>query len=149
MAIQIGVAPFPPLSGAFGDRRLFLCHPGDPMLIGCWTDDDCGHEQTEDGPICLVVGRRACREDIERLRTRFGAPLGSLIAFRSRANGSRAELRRQAREALKGQGIRRFAVLYVKDGREHRSPWFSSRKRAHTARALLQTKHGAAVIYAD
>jgi hypothetical protein len=149
MAIQIGVAPFPPVSGAFGDRRLFLCRPGDPMLIGWWTDDQCGHEQAEDGPICLVIGRRASSADLDRLQSRFGVPMESLIEFRSRAQGSRAALRREAREALKARGIERFAVLYVKDGQEHRSPWFSSRERAQAARAVLKAKHGAAVVYAD
>jgi hypothetical protein len=93
MAIQVGTAPFPPISGAFGDRRLFLCRPGDPMLIGWWSDDQCGHEQAEDGPICLVVGPRSSRADLDRLHSRFGVPMESLIEFRSRAQGSRAALK--------------------------------------------------------
>lgn len=87
MAIQIGVAPFPPVSGAFGDRRLFLCRPGDPMLVGRWTDDQCGHEQTENGPICLVVGRRAARADLERICTRFSVSAARLEAFQERTEG--------------------------------------------------------------
>lgn len=87
MAIQVGVAPFPPVSGAFGDRRLFLCRPSDKMLVGWWTDDQCGHEQAEDGPICLVVGRRASRADLERIHTRFSVSMERLEAFQERTVG--------------------------------------------------------------
>lgn len=90
MAIQIGVAPFPPVSGSFGDHRLFLCRPGDPMLIGRWSDDQCGHEQADDGPICIVIGRRTSRADIDRLHSRFGVPVKSLIEFLAGAQESHA-----------------------------------------------------------
>lgn len=43
----------------------------------------------------------------------------------------------------------RYCVLYVINGKEERSPWFSDHARAHQAREILAAKHGAAIVYVD
>lgn len=43
----------------------------------------------------------------------------------------------------------RTCVLYLKDGREHRSPWFASPARASRALAVMRRRYGAAVLYRD
>ena len=43
----------------------------------------------------------------------------------------------------------RACVLYIKDGIEQQSPWFSSRARAQQAKAIIQKKYGACVLYVD
>lgn len=43
----------------------------------------------------------------------------------------------------------RTCVLYLKDGREHRSPWFVSPSRAQRALAVMRRRYGAAVLYRD
>ncbi|MFC0593793.1 hypothetical protein ACFOHU_03460 [Ottowia pentelensis] len=45
----------------------------------------------------------------------------------------------------------RYLVLYLVNGREHQSPWFSDRGRAVLALQVLQAKYGErnATIYVD
>lgn len=50
----------------------------------------------------------------------------------------------------------KFCVLYVKRGadqrlREHRTPWFSSRDRAHAACRLMKQRYGErnAIVFVD
>lgn len=43
----------------------------------------------------------------------------------------------------------RSCILYLKGGREHRSPWFTSPSRAQRALAVMQRRYGAAVMYRD
>ncbi len=43
----------------------------------------------------------------------------------------------------------RWCVLYLNAGREHQSPWFSSRDRAAQALAVLRARYGSVVIYRD
>ncbi len=44
---------------------------------------------------------------------------------------------------------RRYAVLYLKNGRELRSPWFLRSSTAQTALQIMRQKHGSAIIYVD
>lgn len=43
----------------------------------------------------------------------------------------------------------KFCVFSLRDGIEHRSPWFSSRERAHKALAIIQSKGYRAIVYMD
>lgn len=43
----------------------------------------------------------------------------------------------------------RFAVVYLKDGQERRSAWFTSRSRAHRARRALEARYGQAIVLMD
>ncbi len=43
----------------------------------------------------------------------------------------------------------KYCVLYMKDGKEKRSAWFSSRARAHQAREIIAANYGAALVYVD
>lgn len=43
----------------------------------------------------------------------------------------------------------RICVVYMKDGIEHQSPWFTCRARAKQAQAIIQSKYGACVLYVD
>ena len=45
--------------------------------------------------------------------------------------------------------VLRTCVIYMKDGIEHRTAWFSSRERARQALAIIKSKYGAAVLYVD
>lgn len=42
-----------------------------------------------------------------------------------------------------------YRVFYLKDGRERRSPWFASRKRAQRALEVMKARYGRAIIYVD
>lgn len=44
-----------------------------------------------------------------------------------------------------------YCVFYLKNGREHRSPWLYRRDHAQTALELMQAKYGEknAIIYRD
>lgn len=42
----------------------------------------------------------------------------------------------------------RCCILYIKNGKEQRSPWFS-RANAETAYQLLKARYGQAIIYVD
>lgn len=44
-----------------------------------------------------------------------------------------------------------YCVLYLKNGREHQSPWFYRRDHAQTALEMMQAKYGKknAIIYLD
>ena len=43
----------------------------------------------------------------------------------------------------------RICVIYVKDGIEQQSPWFTCRARAEQAKAIIQKRYGACVLYVD
>ena len=43
----------------------------------------------------------------------------------------------------------KLCVLSLRNGREHRSPWFSSRERAYKALAVIQRQGFEAIIYVD
>lgn len=43
----------------------------------------------------------------------------------------------------------RICVIYVKDGIEQQSPWFTCRARAEQAKNIIQQKYGACVLYVD
>ncbi|MDD2712589.1 MAG: hypothetical protein PHU77_06670 [Simplicispira sp.] len=43
----------------------------------------------------------------------------------------------------------RICVIYMKNGIEHQSPWFTCRARAKQAQAIIQSKYGACVLYVD
>ena len=43
----------------------------------------------------------------------------------------------------------RVCVLYMKNGAEHQSPWFTCRARARLALAIIQKRYGACVLYVD
>lgn len=62
---------------------------------------------------------------------------------------ARHAIKRVAKQSISHLGTQRFCVLYLKDGKEHSSPWFGSRSRAHVARELLAAKYGPAIVYMD
>lgn len=70
----------------------------------------------------------------------------SIITARKEA---RKAARRAGKAALRFVGIERFRVLWLRDGKECRGPWFYSRERAHQARALMASKYGRAIVWAD
>lgn len=43
----------------------------------------------------------------------------------------------------------RYRILYLKDGREHKTSWFYSRDRAKQAMGIIQGKGCQAIIYVD
>lgn len=43
----------------------------------------------------------------------------------------------------------KYCVIYLRNGREVRSAWFSNQLRARQALEIISSKHGAAVIYRD
>lgn len=55
----------------------------------------------------------------------------------------------RVQDALDGTGKRRYCVFYLKEGREHRSPWFNVRRNADRAFALLSGRYGRATVYVD
>lgn len=57
------------------------------------------------------------------------------------------QVRRAVKEALRHPGIQKFCVLWLEKGREHRSPWFYSSKRAEQAKEIMASKYGKAIVY--
>lgn len=43
----------------------------------------------------------------------------------------------------------RWRVMYLKEGVEHKSPWFRSQSRVQRARDVLQARYGRTVIIMD
>ena len=43
----------------------------------------------------------------------------------------------------------RVCVVYLKNGIEHQSPWFTCRARAKRAQAVIQKRYGTCVLYVD
>ena len=43
----------------------------------------------------------------------------------------------------------RICIVYMKNGIEHQSPWFTCRARARQAQAIIQKRYGACVLYVD
>lgn len=66
---------------SFTDRRTLLCRPDDGRLGMRWGDEG-GFEQSEDGPVLLVIGPRTSDEKCRRLAARFGVAGDELIVFR-------------------------------------------------------------------
>jgi hypothetical protein len=62
---------------------------------------------------------------------------------------ARHSVRRAGKESIARIGIQRFCVLYRRDGKEHRSPWFASSARAHRACKIMANKYGQAIVYRD
>lgn len=50
-----------------------------------------------------------------------------------------------------GEVSTKYTVLYLKDRKEHRTPWFKRRENANVALKLMQQKYGEknAMIYVD
>lgn len=62
---------------------------------------------------------------------------------------SRNDARRAGKGTARSAGIERFRVLWLRDGKECRGPWFYSRERAHQAREAMADKYGRAIVLAD
>ncbi|AVR89773.1 hypothetical protein [Thauera aromatica] len=62
---------------------------------------------------------------------------------------TRNDTRRAAKAALRSFGIQRFRVLWLRDGKERKSPWFYSKERADQARDAMADKYGRAIVYVD
>jgi hypothetical protein len=43
----------------------------------------------------------------------------------------------------------RRCVLYIRNGREHQTPWFYCAARVRIALAIIVRKHGNGIIYVD
>ena len=43
----------------------------------------------------------------------------------------------------------RICIVYMKNGIEHQSPWFTCRARAKRAQAIIQKRYGTCVLYVD
>ena len=61
----------------------------------------------------------------------------------------RTAARRAGRVTSRSAGVERFCVLWLRDGKECRGPWFYSRERAHQAREAMADKYGRAIVFAD
>jgi len=70
----------------------------------------------------------------------------SIITARKEA---RKAARRAGKAALRFVGIERFRVLWLRGSKQCEGPWFYSRERAHQARALMASKYGCAIVWAD
>lgn len=58
--------------------------------------------------------------------------------------------RDQLRHALQAPiSAPRYCVMYDIGREHHRTPWFYRQEHARKALALMQRKHGAAIIYVD
>lgn len=73
-------------TGAFMNRNVVLCRPGDPRLITP-LDEEGGFEQAEYGPIMLVIGVDTSDDKCRRLAQRFGVSAESLMTFREQGRG--------------------------------------------------------------
>ena len=62
---------------------------------------------------------------------------------------TRATVRRAAKESLRHTGVQRFRLLFMRDGKEIKGPWFNNLTSAHQAREMMVSKYGLAVIYID
>ena len=45
--------------------------------------------------------------------------------------------------------IRKYSVVSLRNGKEHQSPWFSSKQNANKALGIIRAKGFKAVIYID
>ena len=61
----------------------------------------------------------------------------------------RRSIKRLAKESIRHLGIERFIVLFLKDGKEHKTNWFNSRTRANQAREMMANKYGKAIVLID
>ncbi len=127
----------------FTDSRAFVVQPSDRRLAGHWTDDQAGFEQSDDGPIFVVIGRHAPKAKVDMLAQRFNLCPAEIAKVRH------AALRRAGKAALRFVGIERFLVRWLRNGKQCDGPWFYSRERAHQARALMASKYGRAIVWAD
>lgn len=64
-------------------------------------------------------------------------------------NAARRKAIRDCKEALKFTGASRYLVLWIRDGKERKSPWFLSEARALAAREMMAQKYGQAIVYVD
>ena len=82
---------------------------------------------------------------------KVGTPRENLSGRHHMENQKRKAMKAAAKSVLKFQGIERFLVLYLVNGRERRSPWFYSKERARMALALMRKRYGDrnAIIYVD
>ncbi len=71
----------------FGDRRLFLVQAGPASAVcGVYADEsEAFHQQSEDSPQHIVVGKNAPEDKCRRLAKRFGVNEEELLAFRDGA----------------------------------------------------------------
>ncbi|HLO61722.1 MAG TPA: hypothetical protein VK165_02030 [Azonexus sp.] len=134
---------------AFSDSRVLLVTPFDERLAipPSFDSTNCEVQQSHDGPIYLAIEPSVVDESLLRASERFGIPLRGLMAFRTAT--AKAAIRRAAKQSIAHIGVQRFCVCYLKNGREHRSPWFNSRTRAHLAREILAAKNGPAIVWID
>jgi hypothetical protein len=61
----------------------------------------------------------------------------------------RTAARRDGKDTARSAGVERFRVLWLSEGKEHKSAWFYSRERAHQAREAMADKYGRAIVFAD
>lgn len=80
---------------SFADRRVFVVASGDPRVSG-YSESQCWAAQEHDGPIFVVVGRRATDEQLALASNRFGLPLCDLHDLRN-AYGAMNDSREPAR----------------------------------------------------
>lgn len=69
--------------------------------------------------------------------------------FTTTTTSSRNDARQGGKVALRSAGIQRFRVLWLSEGKEHKSAWFYSRERAHQVREAMADKYGRAIVFAD
>ena len=124
-----------------------------------------------DGPTFFVIGSRCSKVELARLAKTERVDVGQVMRFRQHLEIVEAEsicpiMRRH--EVLtpidlkhaRGQRSnitqtpvagRKYRVLYMKNGREHRSAWLYSEARAAQGLAAMQAKYGKcnAIIYMD
>lgn len=131
---------------AFQDSRVIPVVPNDRRL-GIFDQNpemvSIRYEQDAAGPVYLVVGPSADVGQLTKAANRFGVPLPDLVDIRNYG------AKRACKEALRYTGISKYCVLWIRDGKERRSPWFHSSERAHRAREMMAQKYGQAIVYVD
>jgi hypothetical protein len=76
------MADFDGVQTAFNNRQTVLVRGNDARCVSYWAEDDAGHEQQEDGPTYIVIGRGAPDGTLVKLAQRYGYALELLQAFR-------------------------------------------------------------------
>ncbi len=76
------VKSHPSQVSGFRDRSVVFCRPNDPRLGRLNWPETGGFEQTEIGPVLLVIGSETTGATCRKLAERFGVTADEIMAFR-------------------------------------------------------------------